>query len=94
MPSARNSGPDFRPHAARVDRNASLGSPDVVAYVAALVAELARLPELIEKVLAQNEAIAAVARDSGVSRRDVYDAVVRAKASAQQSGNVDESFGK
>ena len=34
-------GPDFRPHAARVDRNASLGSPDVVAYVAALVAELA-----------------------------------------------------
>ena len=39
-------------------------------------------------------AIAAVARDSGVSRRDVYDAVVRAKASAQQSGNVDEAFGK
>lgn len=39
-------------------------------------------------------AIAAVARDSGVSRRDVYDAVVRSKASAQQSGNVDEAFGK
>ena len=39
-------------------------------------------------------AIAAVARDSGVSRRDVYDAVVRAKASAQQSGNGDEAFGK
>ena len=39
-------------------------------------------------------AIAAVARDSGVSRRDVYDAVVRAKASVQQSGNVDEAFGK
>lgn len=39
-------------------------------------------------------AIAAVARDSGVSRRDVYDAVVRSKASAQQSGNVHEAFGK
>ena len=39
-------------------------------------------------------AIATVARDSGVPRRDVYDAVVRAKASAQQSGNVDEPFGK
>ena len=39
-------------------------------------------------------AIAAVARDSGVSRRDVYDAVVLAKASAQQSGNVNEPFGK
>lgn len=39
-------------------------------------------------------AIATVARDSGVSRRDVYDAVVRAKASTQQSGNVDEPFGK
>lgn len=39
-------------------------------------------------------AIAAVARDSGVSRRDVYDAVVRAKASVQQSGNVNEPFGK
>ena len=34
-------GPDGQPHAARVDRNASLGSADVVAYVAALVAELA-----------------------------------------------------
>lgn len=33
-------------------------------------------------------AIASVARDRGVSRRDVYDAVVRAKASAQQSGNT------
>lgn len=39
-------------------------------------------------------AIATVARDSGVSRRDVYDAVVHAKASAQQSGNVHEGFGK
>lgn len=39
-------------------------------------------------------AIATVARDNGVPRRDVYDAVVRAKASAQQSGNVDEPFGK
>jgi hypothetical protein len=34
-------GPDGQPYAARVDRNASLGSADVVAYVAALVAELA-----------------------------------------------------
>lgn len=39
-------------------------------------------------------AIATVARDSGVSRRDVYDAVVHAKASAQHSGNGDEAFGK
>jgi hypothetical protein len=34
-------GPDGAMHAARVDRNASLASGDVVAYVAALVAELA-----------------------------------------------------
>lgn len=34
-------GPDRRPHAGRVDRNASLASPHVVAYVATLVAELA-----------------------------------------------------
>ena len=34
-------GPDLQPHAARVDRNASLGSGEVVAYVAALAAELA-----------------------------------------------------
>lgn len=39
-------------------------------------------------------AIATVARDSGVSRRDVYDAVVHAKASTQQSGHVDEPLGK
>lgn len=39
-------------------------------------------------------AIAAVARDSGVPRRDVYDAVVRAKASAPQSDNVDKADGK
>jgi hypothetical protein len=38
-------GPDGQPHATRVDRNASLGSAEVVAYVAALVAELsARYP--------------------------------------------------
>jgi hypothetical protein len=35
-------GPDGRPHDARVDRNGSLASPHVVAYVAALCAELAR----------------------------------------------------
>ena len=34
-------GPDGATHSARVDRNASLASSDVVAYVAALVAELA-----------------------------------------------------
>jgi len=34
-------GPDGATHAARVDRNASLASSEVVAYVAALVAELA-----------------------------------------------------
>jgi hypothetical protein len=34
-------GPDGATHAARVDRNASLASGEVVAYVAALVAELA-----------------------------------------------------
>ena len=34
-------GPDRRAHLARVDRNASLASREVVAYVAALVAELA-----------------------------------------------------
>ncbi len=34
-------GADGRPHAARVDRNASLASPHVAAYVATLVAELA-----------------------------------------------------
>ena len=34
-------GPDGAAHSARVDRNASLASSDVVAYVAALVAELA-----------------------------------------------------
>jgi len=34
-------GPDGAPHSARVDRNASLASGEVVAYVAALVAELA-----------------------------------------------------
>ena len=35
-------GPDGALHAARVDRNASLASADVVAYTAALVAELAQ----------------------------------------------------
>lgn len=39
-------------------------------------------------------AIAEVARESGAPRRDVYDAVVRGKASAPQSGNVDEASGK
>jgi len=34
-------GPDGRPHDARVDRNGSLASPHVVAYVATLCAELA-----------------------------------------------------
>ena len=34
--------PDGRPHPDRVDRNASLASPHVVAYIAALVAELAK----------------------------------------------------
>ena len=34
-------GPDGMPHPSRVDRNASLASRDVVAYVATLVAELA-----------------------------------------------------
>ncbi|HEX4884440.1 MAG TPA: hypothetical protein VFX05_09910 [Casimicrobiaceae bacterium] len=40
-------GPDRMPHPDRVDRNASLASPHVVAYVAALVAELAeRYPDV------------------------------------------------
>ena len=34
-------GPDLRPHAQRVDRNASLGSPHVVAYITTLLVELA-----------------------------------------------------
>jgi hypothetical protein len=34
-------GPDFAPHLARVDRNASLASSEVVAYVVTLVTELA-----------------------------------------------------
>ena len=34
-------GPDGRPHAQRVDRNASLASPHVVAYITTLLAELA-----------------------------------------------------
>ena len=34
-------GPDGRPHPARVDRNASLASEHVVAYVATLLVELA-----------------------------------------------------
>ena len=35
-------GPDGRPHDARVDRNGSLASPHIVAYVATLVGELAQ----------------------------------------------------
>ena len=54
----------------------------------------ADVADLESEGMERRTAIATVARDSGVSRRDVYDAVVRAKASAQQSGNVDESFGK
>ncbi len=41
MPDDQCLGPDGEPHGCRVDRNASLASPHVVAYIATLLAELA-----------------------------------------------------